>query len=103
MTAGDVWIDSDDNYKQYRYNGSSWVVIAYDPATAINTNTTTINGGKITTGSITAGQINVSDLFAQNIAFTGTITGGASGNGGIIKSYDGRMVINLVQGSLYIQ
>ncbi len=26
-----------------------------------------------------------------------------SSNGGIIKSYDGRMVINLVQGSLYIQ
>ena len=40
---------------------------------------------RITTGSITAAQINVSDLFAQNIAFTGTITGGASGNGGIIK------------------
>lgn len=66
-------------------------------------NTTTINGGRITTGSITAAQINVADLFAQNIAFTGTITGGASGAGGIIKSYDGRMVINLVQGSLYIQ
>ena len=68
-----------------------------------NWQTTTINGGRITTGSITAAQINVSDLFAQNIAFTGTITGGASGAGGIIKSYDGRMVINLVQGSLYIQ
>lgn len=38
-------------------------------------NTTTIDGGKITTGSITAKQINVSDLFAQNISATGTITG----------------------------
>ena len=65
-------------------------------------NVTTIAGGKITTGSITAAQINVSNLFSQNIAFTGTITGGASGAGGIIKSYDGKMVINLVQGSLYI-
>lgn len=65
-------------------------------------NVTTIDGGKITTGSITAAQINVSNLFSQNIAFTGTITGGASGAGGIIKSYDGKMVINLVQGSLYI-
>ena len=69
---------------------------------AINNNATTIDGGKITTGSITAAQINVSNLFSQNIAFTGTITGGASGAGGIIKSYDGKMVINLVQGSLYI-
>lgn len=38
-------------------------------------NTTTIDGGKITTRSITAKQINVSDLFAQNISATGTITG----------------------------
>lgn len=38
-------------------------------------NTTTINGGKITTESITAKQINVADLFAQDITATGTITG----------------------------
>lgn len=58
-------------------------------------NTTTINGGKITTGSIkaaqiaagtitankiaagtiTANKINLNDLFAQNITATGTITG----------------------------
>lgn len=71
MTAGDVWIDSDDNYKQYRYNGSSWVVIAYNPATAINTNTTTINGGKIETRSITAAQIKASTITANEIAAKG--------------------------------
>ena len=103
LLVGDLWIDTDDNNKYYRWNGSSWIEYIQNPALLINAGTTTINGGKITTGSITAGQINVSDLFSQNIAFTGTITGGASGNGGIIKSYDGRMVINLVQGSLYIQ
>ncbi len=103
LLVGDLWIDTDDNNKYYRWNGSSWIEYIQNPALLINAGTTTINGEKITTGSITAGQINVSDLFAQNIAFTGTITGGASGNGGIIKSYDGRMVINLVQGSLYIQ
>ena len=103
LLVGDLWIDTDDNNKYYRWNGSSWIEYIQNPALLINAGTTTINGGKITTGSITAAQINVSDLFAQNIAFTGTITGGASGNGGIIKSYDGRMVINLVQGSLYIQ
>ncbi len=36
--------------------------------------TTTINGGCITTGSITADKINVTDLFSKNIVATGTIT-----------------------------
>ena len=40
-----------------------------------STNTTTIDGGKITTGSIKAAQINVSDLFAQAITATGSISG----------------------------
>ncbi len=71
-------------------------------ANAVNTNTTTINGSKITTGSITAAQINVNDLFAQNITYTGTITGGNVAGGGIIRSYNGNMVINLVNGSIYI-
>lgn len=103
LLVGDLWIDTYDNNKYYRWNGSSWIQYIQNPALLINAGITTIDGGKITTGSITAAQINVSDLFAQNIAFTGTITGGASGAGGIIKSYDGRMVINLVEGSLYIQ
>ena len=103
LLVGDLWIDIDDNNKYYRWNGSSWIEYIQNPALLINSGTTTINGGKITTGSITAAQINVANLFAQNIAFTGTITGGSSGNGGIIKSYDGKMVINLVQGSIYIQ
>ena len=67
-----------------------------------NGQTTTINGGKITTGSIGANQINVNDVFAQNITYTGTITGGTGGSGGIIKSYNGNMVIDLVNGSIYI-
>lgn len=71
--------------------------------TAINNaQTTTINGPRITTGSIGAAQINVNDLFAQNITYTGTITGGNVAGGGIIKSYRGNMVINLVEGSIYI-
>lgn len=41
-------------------------------------NTTTIDGGKITTGSIKAAQIDVTDLFARNINVNGTFT--ATGN-----------------------
>ena len=67
-----------------------------------NGQTTTINGGKITTGSIGASQVNVNSLFAQNITYTGTITGGTGGSGGLIKSYNGSMVIDLVNGSIYI-
>ena len=71
--------------------------------TAINNaETTTINGPRITTGSITAAQINVNDLFAQNITYTGTITGGNVAGGGIIKSYNNKMKIDLVNGSIYI-
>ena len=38
-------------------------------------NTTTIDGGKITTNSIKAEQIDVANLFAQDITASGTITG----------------------------
>ena len=43
------------------------MVIAYNPATAINTGTTTINGGKITTGSITASQIAANTITGDKI------------------------------------
>lgn len=72
--------------------------------TAINNaQTTTINGPRITTGSIGAAQINVGNLFAQNITYTGVITGGNVAGGGIIQSYNGKMKIDLVNGSIYIQ
>lgn len=71
-------------------------------ANAINTNTTTINGSKITTGSIGAAQIDVGNLFAQNITYTGVITGGNVAGGGLIKSYNGKMTIDLVNGSIHI-
>ena len=35
--------------------------------------------------------------------YTGSITGGSNAGGGIIRSYNGNMVINLVEGSIYIQ
>ena len=66
-------------------------------------NVTTIDGGKITTGSIDANKINVDDLFSKNITFTGKITGGNASGGGIIQSYDGKMIIDLVNGSLHIK
>ena len=103
LIAGDIWINTSDNNKYHRWNGSSWIEYIQNPAILINSGTTTINGGKITTGSIKAAQIDVANLFAQDIDFTGTITGGTTTSGGIIKSKNNNMVINLVEGSIYIQ
>ena len=49
-----------------------------------------------------ADQINLNNLFAQNITYTGVITGGNKAGGGIIQSYNGKMKIDLVNGSIYI-
>ena len=74
VTAGDLWIDTNDNNKTYRYDGDTWSITNFDAAVAINTGTTTISGAKITTGSITADKINTTGLIAENISAT-TITG----------------------------
>lgn len=58
---------------------------------------TVINGGYINTDLI-----QVNNLMSKNISFTGKITGGSGGLGGIIQSYNGNMVIDLVNGSIYI-
>lgn len=63
-------------------------------ANAINTNTTTIEGSKITTGSIAADKINTTGLIAETISATeitgltinGGIINGARINGAVIKA-----------------
>ena len=82
---------------------SQGYVLPAGVANAINANTTTVDGSKITTGSIAAAQINVTDLFSKNITYTGVITGGNVAGGGIIQSYNKKMKIDLVNGSIYIQ
>ena len=69
---------------------------------AINNNATTIDGGKITTGTVNTNRLNVNDIMSKNMTFTGKITGGSGGLGGIIQSYNGKMKIDLVNGSIYI-
>ena len=68
MIVGDLWFDTDDNYKQYRYNGSTWELVDYNPVTVINGGTSTINGSKITTGSLTATQIQTNSISADRIS-----------------------------------
>jgi hypothetical protein len=125
MIAKDLWFDTNDGNTSYIYNGATWEVAtapvdlsgytdtvgmnsaintatasfieASEVAAAVNNNTTKIDGGKIVTAS----------LFSQNIGFTGKITGGSGGLGGIIQSANyvagvSGMRIDLVNGSIYI-
>lgn len=73
-----------------------------------NNDKTYINGAKIYTGTVTAKQINVSDLFAQNITATGTITGvtlksavinSTSGNIGGLTIADGMLSATVTKSS----
>lgn len=68
----------------------------------LSANSTTIDGGKITTGTVSTDRLNVNAIMAKDMTFTGKITGGSGGLGGIIQSYNGNMKIDLVNGSIYI-
>lgn len=92
MTTGDIWYDTDDNNKTYRYNGASWVSIELDAALAVNNNTTTILGSKITTGTITAAHISVSNLSAIS-ADLGSITAGKISTNGL-RAFNSKYPLN---------
>lgn len=64
-------------------------------------NTTTIDGGKITTNSIKAEQIDVANLFAQDITASGTITG-AKLYGTYLESESGKIAnFSITEEGLY--
>jgi len=90
--TGDLWVDTDDGNKLYRWSGTAWVDVQdtsiadaqttadtantnalarplpSEVADAINNNTTTINGSKITTGTISASSITTGYLSANRVA-----------------------------------
>jgi hypothetical protein len=65
--AGDLWFDTDDDNRIYRWSGSSWV--ANDLGTNALAN---FSANKITSGSINASVVTVSNINAGNIS-TGTL------------------------------
>lgn len=82
LVENDIWFDTDDGNKMYRWTGSAWEAKQFDTAAlaaeCIDTAhlaASAVTAAKIATGTITADKINVSDLFAQNITATGTISG----------------------------
>jgi len=76
LSTGDIWIDTDDGDKPYTYNGSTWVA-AY----------TSIDGGNLVTGTVTAAKLNVSELSAIT-ATLGSAVVGTSSTAGYLQSYD---------------
>ena len=57
MSTGDIWIDINDGDRVYTYNGSGWAE-----------SLTIIDGGHITTGTLDASVVNVTNLSATNIS-----------------------------------
>ena len=80
---GDLWVDTNDSNKLHRWNGSAWLDIhdttyssigsitggisASQVANAVNTNSTTVDGGKITAASIGASHLIVSGANAVEL------------------------------------
>jgi hypothetical protein len=88
--AGDLWYDSDDDNKMYRYAGTTWseaVVLGNNALASISASKITagtidantisvinLNAGNISTGSLLAARIATTALNANNIT-AGTISG----------------------------
>lgn len=91
----DIWFDSDAGNKMYLWNGSVWVEQKYGSeaiaAASITTDhlvTGAVTAAKIAAHTITSNEINTDNLFAQDINFTGTFTGGSEDGTGLMKSYN---------------
>ena len=70
-TSGDLWFDTDDNNKIYRFNGTNWSEAVQLGGNAL----ANVNANSITAGTIDASVITVSNINAGNIT-TGKINTG---------------------------
>lgn len=67
LVSGDLWFDTDDDNRIYRYNGTTWV------ANDLGSNAiASLSANKLTAGTIDASVITVSNINAGNIS-TGTL------------------------------
>jgi len=73
---GDLWYDSTDKvFKRYNSSIPDWQIVGSEVESwRATADRTLINGGQIYTNTITATQIDVSDLFAETITLTGSIS-----------------------------
>lgn len=87
-------IDASGVTPQITFNGKVSFTNITDPdyASSINSNTTTINGGKITTGSVTAAQIQASSVSADRLTSTNGSSTVWTGGGLISANFNGNVV-----------
>lgn len=85
----DIWFDTDDGYKMYRYNKNSWVAtqfssgaIAPSAITTEKIDTGAITAGKIFTGAVTADKIDAFAITAGKLA-VGSVTADAIATGSV--------------------
>jgi hypothetical protein len=90
--TGDVWFDTDDDNKIYRYSSATSTWVGF---TLGNNALASISANKITAGTIDASVITVSNLDAGNIT-TGTLTGRTISGGTITGA-----IINLAGTNSY--
>lgn len=120
LNTGDIWLDTNDNNKMYRYNGTSWIVVN-DPSAEWaeitgtdkaddNATIGAIFGTNISGGGSDSNQISNSGYISQldaNIINVGTLTGftiQTSTSGKRIKMYNDKIEIynssNVVVGTI---
>lgn len=80
MVAGDLWFDSDDNNKAYRYNGTTWVAtddtrIAQNSADIITEQTVRANADSALSSSVSTLQTTVNGNTAAISTNTSSING----------------------------
>lgn len=96
--SGDIWFDTDDNNKIYRYDSSiappasKWVAVQLGGNALAN-----INANSITAGTIDASVITVSNINAGNIS-TGAINAGGVEIGNDVGPGDGHNGLSLSSG-----
>ena len=113
LTEGDLWFDTDDSNKLYRYNGTSWqaasgTLFNKDEVSESEINLTNDKLADITTdlGAITAGSLNIgSGKFVVDTSGTCTIKSSASGErleitNDTIKVYDSAGTLRVLIGDL---
>jgi hypothetical protein len=66
--TGDLWFDTDDNFKPYRWNGTSWLLVHDStPATSSEIADDAVIASKIFAGSVTTAKIAAGAIVADKI------------------------------------
>lgn len=66
LTTGDMWFDTNDENKMYRWSGSAWNIVNAVPTL----DAITINASQVNAGTIAAARIATSSLTSANISAT---------------------------------